>query len=180
MVVAALAVGLNATLGGKSTPREKSGLVGYPAFLPKDTLHVRSDAMLVGTESRPALTSEGDTVRVITKRWSVDAIVTGPEVPGEGLPYQAPVTTCTWTVTMWNANAPVPIAVADFDSIDVAGEVFHPYFVPGQPRPPRLLEPGRKVTFELRAGEPVGEGLMRWAPNGERIVAEWDFIIEND
>lgn len=179
-MLAALAVGLNATLGGKSAPREKSGLVGYPAFLPKDTLHVRSDAVLVGTESRPALTSEGDTVNVITRRWSVDAIVTGPEVPGEGLPYQAPVTTCTWTVTMWNANAPVPISVADFDSIDVAGEVFHPYLVSGQPRPPRLLEPGRKVTFELRAGEPVGEGLMRWAPNGDHIVAEWDFIIEND
>lgn len=136
--------------------------------------------MLVGTEARPALTSEGDTVKIVTSRWSVFVIVSGPEVPGEGLPYQAPATTCTWTVTMWKATGPVPISLTDFDSMDDSGAVFQPHFVPGAPRPPGVLEPGRAVTFELRAGEPVGEGLMRWAPLDGRIVAKWDFIVEND
>jgi hypothetical protein len=180
LAAAALTAGLLSTVGKTRDPHTKSGLVGYPSFLPKDTLHVRSDALLVGTERRPALTSEGDPVKVVTAGWSVYATVRGPEVPGEGLPYQAPSTTCTWTVTMSRASAPVPISVADFDTIDSAGEVFHPYFVPGAPRPPRLLEPGRAVTFELRVAEPVGEGLMRWAPNGRAIVAKWDFIVEND
>jgi hypothetical protein len=36
------------------------------------------------------------------------------------------------------------------------------------------------VTFELRAVMPTGEGLMRWAPDAQQIVASWDFVVEND
>jgi hypothetical protein len=52
--------------------------------------------------------------------------------------------------------------------------------VPGQPLPPRVLRPGTRMSFELRAVMPTGEGLMRWAPDGRNIVAKWDFIVEND
>ena len=160
--------------------RPAPGLVGYPSFLPKRTLNARRDAVLVGTVARPALTSQGDAVKVVTARWSVLARVDGPEVPGEGLAFQAPVTTCTWTVTLSGATGAVPVSVSDFDSIDVRGDVYHPHLVPGQPLPPSVLEPGQTVIFELRAGEPVGEGLMRWAPIAGRVVAKWDFVVEND
>lgn len=106
--------------------------------------------------------------------------VSGPQVPGEGLPYQAPVTICTWVVTMSRATGAVPISPADLSSIDALGNVYLPAFVPGQPLPPSVLRPGRKVSFELRAAMPTGEGLMRWAPDGRNIVAKWDFIVEND
>ena len=42
------------------------------------------------------------------------------------------------------------------------------------------LQALREVSFELRAVESVGEGLMRWAPDGRNIVARWDFVVEND
>ena len=166
--------------GTHGTRHEGSGLVGYPSFLPKGTLHMRTDALLVGTADRPALTSEGDPVKVVTQHWSAQVTVRGPEVPGEGLPYRGPTTTCTWTVTLSKATAPVPITLSDFDSIDHFGNVYHPMFVSGQAPPPLLLEPGHTVTFELRAVEAIGEGLMRWAPIGGHIVAKWDFIVEND
>jgi hypothetical protein len=166
--------------GARAPRKTGNGLVGYPAFLPKSTLHFHSDQRLVGTAARPALTSQGDPVKVVTPHWSVVAVVTGPEVPGEGLPYQAPATTCTWTVALSQATGPVPISVSDFDTIDDLGTRFQPSLVPDQPVPPRVLRPGQRVTFELRAGEPVGEGLMRWAPSGGRIVAKWDFVVEND
>jgi hypothetical protein len=156
------------------------GLVGYPAFLPKSTLHYKSDGLVVGTAAQPALTSQGDPVQVVTPGWSVVAVVTGPEVPGEGLPYQADVTTCTWTVTLSGATGNVPISATNFDSVDDLGDVYQPQFVPGQPVPPNVLRPGQTVSFELRAAEAVGEGLMRWAPIGGRIVAKWDFVVEND
>jgi hypothetical protein len=175
-----VAVPASGLAGAARSHRSGSGLVGYPSFLPKDTLHVRSDAVLVGTARRPALTSEGDVVKVVTAHWSARVNVTGPQVPGEGLPYQAPATTCTWVVTIKGTRGSVPIAAADFDSIDSRGSVFHTYLVPGRPAPPSTLGAGRKVTFELRAGEPVGEGLMRWAPIGGHIVAKWDFVVEND
>ena len=43
-----------------------------------------------------------------------------------------------------------------------------------------MLRPGQKASFELRAVEAVGEGLMRWTPDGQHIVAKWDFVAEND
>jgi hypothetical protein len=107
-------------------------------------------------------------------------VVSGPEVPGEGLRYQTPATTCTWTVTLSGATAAVPISAADFDSIDNSGNFYHPYLVPGPPVPPSVLQPGQRVTFELQTGEAGGEGLMRWAPIGSQIVAKWDFVVEND
>jgi hypothetical protein len=161
-------------------PLTGPGLVGYPAYLPKSTLHVDNDGALVGTAARPALTSEGEAVKVVTAHWSARVTVSGPEVPGEGLPYQAPATTCTWTVRVSKVSGHVPISAADFASIDSGGQQFRPTLVPGQPAPPAVLHHGQSATFELRAGEPVGEGLMRWAPVGGRIVAKWDFVVEND
>ena len=107
-------------------------------------------------------------------------LLLGGHLPGEGLPYQAAATTCTWVVTMSAATSPVPISVADFTSIDVNNHVYRPALVPGQPKPPAVLGPGQKVSFELRVFEAVGEGLMRWAPGGRNIVAKWDFGVEND
>jgi hypothetical protein len=156
------------------------GFVGYPSYLPKSTLHAGSDTVLVGTPGRPALTSEGDAVKVVTAHWSARVTVSGPEVPGEGLPYQTPVTTCTWTVRVSRVSGRVPISAAAFASLDQRGHQYRPTLVPGQPAPPAMLGNGQSATFELRAAEPVGEGLMRWAPTGGHIVAKWDFVVEND
>jgi hypothetical protein len=155
-------------------------LGSYPSFLPKDTLNQGTDTVLTGTAARPALTSQGDVVKVRTGHWSVLITVTGPQVPGEGLPFQASADTCTWTVTMSGATGPVPVKAADFTAIDNQGNVYKPALVKGQPRPPAELKPGQQVKFELRAVEATGEGLMRWAPDGTHIVAKWDFVVEND
>ncbi len=152
----------------------------YPSFLPRSTLNNGTDTLLTGTVQRPALTNQGDRVKVRTAAFTVLVTVSGPQVPGEGLPYQAPSTTCTWVVTMSGATGTVPISTADFTSLDDLNNVYRPQFVKGQPRPPRLLRPGQTVTFELRAAMATGEGLMRWAPDGHNIVAKWDFVVEND
>jgi hypothetical protein len=182
-----LVIGMMAALAGcgsGSSPHAaapSSGLLGsYPSFLPRDTLNYHSDTILVGTVKRPALTNQGDGVEVKTGRWSVLVTISGPQVPGEGLPYQAPTTTCTWVVTMSKATGTVPISLADFSALDALNAVYLPAFVAGQPLPPSTLRPGKTVSFELRAVMPTGEGLMRWAPDGHDIVAKWDFIVEND
>jgi len=178
--LAALATVALAGCGTAASSSASSHDGGYPSFLPSSTLHYHSDTVLTGTIQRPALTNQGDGVTVKTPGWSVLVTVSGPQVPGEGLPYQASATTCTWVVTMSGATGPVPVSVSDFSSIDDTNHVYLPAFVPGQPRPPRVLRPGQTISFELRAVEAVGEGLMRWAPNGRNIAAKWDFVVEND
>jgi hypothetical protein len=183
-VVVTLAIPLLAACDSSTSPaagRSSSAEASYgslPTFLPSAT--IEPDSVLTGTVAHPALTTEGDSVRVQLADQTVLATVDGPVVPGEGLPYQTPATTCTWTVTLAGATQPLPIDIADFTSIDHLGAVYHAALVPGQPAPPAQLEPGQTTTFELRAVMPTGEGLMRWAPGGQQIVASWDFEVEND
>jgi hypothetical protein len=164
----------HATSAGTST--QSYGTL--PSFLP--TSSIDPDGVLTGATARPALTTEGDAVMVRLADASIRATVDGPEVPGEGLPYQTPATTCTWTVTLSGATSTVPIVIGDFSTLDHLGVVYHVATVPGQPAPPAALAPGQTASFELRTVMPTGEGLMRWAPDGGPIVAEWDFEVEND
>jgi hypothetical protein len=174
---AALALGLTAAACGTSPAASSDSYGSLPGFLPKSSL--RPDGVLVGSAQRPALTSEGDSVEVRLPRASVLATVVGPEVPGEGLPYRTPATTCTWIVRLSRASGRVRIRIADFTTLDHLGAIYHLTLVPGHPAPPVSIVPGRTVRFELRAVMATGEGVMRWAPGG-KITAMWDFVVEND
>lgn len=174
-----------ASCGGAEGTQYPSALPGkasahYPAFLPKKTLDPDVDAMLTGTEVKPALQVEGLPVEVKTKGFHVRVTVSGPIVPGEGLPDQPAATTSTWTVTMKDATADVPVSLADFHSVDHLGSVFLMGLVPGEHAPPAVLHPGQTLTFQLRAYELVGEGMMQWAPDHKHVVAYWDYTVEND
>ena len=142
----------------------------YPSFLPKKTLEPDVDAALIGTEAKPALQTEGLAIEAKTKAFDVRVTVSGPIVPGEGLPDQPAATTCTWTVTMKDASANVPVSIADFHSVDHLGSVFLMGLVPGEHAPPPVLHPGQTLTFQLRAYELVGEGMMQWAPDHKHVV----------
>ena len=171
--------------GGGGAGHDPSALPGkttgsYPSFLPKHTLRPSVDATLVGTETKPALTVEGLPVEVKTKAFDVRVTVSGPVVPGEGLPKQQAAATCTWTVTMRDATADVPISLADFHSVDHLGSVLLPGLVPGEHPPPSVLHRGESVSFTMRAYELVGPGQMQWAPDHKHVVGSWDYSVEND
>jgi hypothetical protein len=87
-------------------------------------------------------------------------MVAGPVVAGQGLPYQQPATTCTWTVTMKDATADVPVSLADFHAVDHLGHVDVQGLLPGERHPPSVLHPGQTLTFQMRAYELVGQGAM--------------------
>ncbi len=169
-----------AALSGCTTasPAPEPGYGALPTFLPSEAGN--TDSVLVGTAARPALASQGEAVDVRLAATSALATVTGPEVPGQGLPHEVAAPICTWTVTLAAPRADLPITIADFSTLDHLGVVGHPVLVPGRPRPPAVLTRGKTVSFELRAVMTAGEGLMRWSPGGPQIVASWDFEIEND
>ena len=168
-----------------ASARTPSGQTGtgsghYPSFLPKNTLHPNVDAVLTGTMARPALTVEGLPVEAKTKAFDVRITVSGPVVPGEGLPYQPASTTCTWTVKMSDASADVPVSLADFHAVDHLGSVLRPGLVPGERPLPSVLRRGQTLTFKLRSYELVGEGMMQWAPDHEHVIGYWDYTVETD
>jgi hypothetical protein len=154
-----------------------------PSYLPKSSL--TPDGVLTGTAARPALTVEGDAVDVVLGATTghaetVRATVTGPVVPGEGLPYQPEATTATFQVTLEAASTAIPLALEQFHAVDHLGAIYQLAPVPGQPGPPATIEPGQTVSFELRAVTVTGEGILQWAPDQQHPVATWDFVVEND
>jgi hypothetical protein len=164
------------------------GLVAKPglntadpqSWLPKQQLDHPVDQTVTGTVANPGLTVSGDYVRVKTPTFSALALVTGPVVPGEGLPDIQRFTTSTWTISLEDVKGTVPISVADFDAIDHLQTVYKMTLVPGQAPLPSALHTGQRLSFKVRAVMPTGEGLLRWAPDGNNIVAKWDFQVEND
>ena len=153
---------------------------GNPAkWLPKQALHKPVDRTLFGTYAAPAITVAGDYVHVRAPTFTALAVVTGPAVPGQGFSYQPKYLTSTWTVHIWDVKGYVPLAAKDFDSIDYAGTEFQLSVPPGGTMP-KSVSTGQDATFQLRAVVPIGESLLRWAPNGNNIIAKWDNQVEND
>jgi hypothetical protein len=150
------------------------------SWLPQQQLDHPVDQTVLGTVANPGLTVDGGYVQVNTPTFSALAVVNGPVVPGEDLPVIQRFTTCTWTISLSHVKGTVPISVADFDSIDHLQTVYTLALVPGQPPLPTTLHTGQSLSFKVRAVMPTGEGLMRWAPDGNNIVAKWDYQVEND
>ncbi|WP_022902993.1 MULTISPECIES: hypothetical protein [unclassified Curtobacterium] len=164
---------------GQTRPGVEDTYGGMPSYLA--TIPSTTDEVLDGSAAHPALTSEGDAVRVhLQDGATVTATVTGPVVPGEGLPHQGETTTCTWTVSLRGTSGSVPVSLSDMTTIDQLGNVYRLSPVAGKGTPPRTLRAGQRVTFELRTVMKVGEGVLRWAPGGGKTLAEWDFEVEND
>ncbi|MDP9028348.1 MAG: hypothetical protein M3N46_12520, partial [Actinomycetota bacterium] len=150
-----------------------------PSYLPKSS--ITPDSVLSGSAERPALTVEGDAVDVrLAHGATVRATVTGPVVPGEGLPYRAEATTATFQVTLEAASTSIPLGLEQFHAVDHFGAISQLTPIPGQPGPPATIEPGQTVSFEVRAVIVTGEGILQWAPDQRHPVATWDFVVEND
>ncbi len=175
MLVLTMAWGIHAVVA-----KPRLNISDPQSWLPKQQLQHPVDQTLVGTMAHPALSVVGDYVQVRSPTFSALALVNGPEVPGEGLPVIQGFTTCTWTVSLSHVRGTVPVSVADFDSIDHVQTVYKPALVPGQPPLPPDLHTDQSLTFKIRSVMPTGEGLLRWAPDGNHIVAKWDYQVEND
>ena len=179
IVAAALAAATLLVAGCSDGPATAEPAYGsLPTYLPTDS--IQPDSVLTGTASRPALTTQGDQVDVhLPAGKSLRATVSGPDVPGEGMPYVGPATTCTWTITLDRATGSVPIDLNEFTTIDHLGGTYRLALAPGQPALPPAIGVGQTVSFNVRTRMETGEGLMRWAP-GNALVASWDFVVEND
>ena len=153
----------------------------YPAYLPKSTLDPTVDRALTGTMARPAFTVEGLAVDVKTRAFDVSVTVSGPIVPGEGLPYQTPATTCTWTVTMKDATADVPVSLARLPRRQP------PRLIPGPRARARRAGPAADPSPGPRPA-PSSSAPTSWSVRGrcsgpriiDTSVAMWDYEVEND
>ena len=177
--VAVLFVSASALAGCGGTPNPSS-VGGYPSFLPKRTLHPDVDANIGRHHGkarpygrRPGGRRQDGRLERCHNRERAGRPRRGPALPGRRDDLH---------VDSGDArlDRAVPVSAADFHSVDHLGSVFVMGLVRGEAPPPRLLRAGQKLTFQLRAYELVGEGMMQWAPDHKHVVAYWDYTVEND
>lgn len=177
-LVAGLGISLAGLLAacGSTSPHPKLGFGTLPAFIPTTTTPV--DRVVTASVARPALAVQGVAVNVNLPAGHVLGLVTGPTVPPFVTP-PPPAVTATFTVALSHASGSVPVRLSDFTITDQLGRTFEPTLVVGEKHPPATVSPGATVTFQVTAVMPTGEGRIHWSPGG-KLVASWDFIVEND
>jgi hypothetical protein len=186
VVLAAVAGVVLATRGGASPPAPLE-YGSIPSWLPKPKVAV--NRIVQASAAHPQLSAiEGDTVSIHLTRGSVLATVVGPAVPAsvaekaqdddDGDSDTAP---CTFTVTFRSASGVVPLDANTFTILDERGQIHRLRVTAADGGPPAArVTPGRPITLTMEATLPEGEGALRWAPDGPKVIAGWVFGLELD
>lgn len=157
-------------------PTDTAGIGAWPSFLPTPT--AAGEAR--GSVADPAMSYAGSPVLVtLPSGTTVTANVQGPSYPAdEGA--GADDVPCTFTIQLSAASAAVDLSTARFDVVDSETGGDHVLKPTAGGTVPANVPAGRTVSFALTATVPSGEGFVRFAPDGTRDVAGWDYVAETD
>lgn len=177
------------TGGGTGAARARNATYGaYPRWLP-DTKLPSVDEIVRSTPTHPALEAiEGNTIDVWLGHAQALVTAVGPALPSwvsaavqsGRLAEDTPVPT-TFTVTVIAREGTVPIRATAFSVLTAGGQLVRPAVSAAGGGPaPGELRAGQHVNLTLRAKLVEGDGSMRWAPSGSRVLAGWLYQLELD
>jgi hypothetical protein len=131
--------------------------------------------------SQPVLTIQGDALSISLSGARLLVTAVGPSVPEIGrtpVPATSPV---TFIVTFTQVTAPVSLRRSAWVLVDENHQIHHPRVtaIHGGP-PPTQIRPGQTVSIKLHSVLPTGDGGLEWRPDGQRVIAGWDFNVEID
>ncbi len=140
-----------------------------------------ANQVLSATVAHPAVAIQGNSVVLHLVHGSALATVVGPDVP-DRIQGSADVhTPAAWDLTFAQVHGSVPISPSLFTITDEQGMVLLPHVtVVGGGRLPKIVPAGRPFTLRLTTVVSVGDGKLRYAPDGGAWLAEWDFDVETD
>ena len=153
---------------GRPVPRSKR-FGGIPAWLRavmSGTLDVSRAAF-----GHPVLAVQGDTVAVDLPGRRLRATAVGPAVPRALTAAPAGTSApASFTVTVTGGSRASVNRPGAFTIVDELGRVHHPRVT--------AVRRGRVTTLTLRDVLPVGNGQLRWLPDGRHALVAWDFDLE--
>jgi hypothetical protein len=187
-VVAAVVV-IVASSGG-SHPQNAAASLTYgkiPDWIPQQTQP--SDRIVAATGAKPVLAAaEGDTVNAHLRAGSAYVTGVGPSVPNwvqnyahEGRWPAGSLAPSTFTFTVAAPKGVVPLKAGAFSILTAQGQIVHPAVtLAGGGALPATIKAGKPVNLTLKASLPEGEGSLRWAPDGNRVLVGWMYELELD
>jgi len=192
LVVAVLVCAVTVAIltgGGRRTVRASSSSYGgYPSWLPHTKLPP-ADPIVAASLTHPALDAvEGTTID--THLRSASALITGvgPAFPAwvsaaaqGGHLTSGSAVPVSFTVTVVVRQGSVPLQAGEFSILTAQGQLVHPAVTsPGGGPLPAGLTAGQHMNLTLTTDLPEGDGALRWAPSGPRVVAAWLYQLELD
>ena len=141
------------------------------------------------TAGSPALNAmEGYPVEAKLPTGSARMFVEGPSVPSwvstessEGKLVSGQNVPSTFTVSFSSVHGTVPLSAADFTLITYQGKLLHPRVATGDGGAlPASLPDGRSFTLRVSAPLTEGDGEIRWAPAGRKILVSYFWTLEFD
>jgi hypothetical protein len=169
----------------KSAASLKYGQI--PAWLPKPS--APADQIVVASADHPALAAvEGDTVNAHLGHGSAMVTAVGPAIPRwvtvdahSGHLSEGGLAPATFTVTFAVPRGIVALNPNAFSILTNQGQIFHPAATGphGSPLPVHVT-PGQGITLTLKVGLGEGDGALRWAPDGPRVLVAWFYQLEFD
>jgi len=190
--VIAVTAGLLIAGGGKATDRianrsEKYGR--YPSWLPHAKLPP-VNTLLKASLSHPELDAiEGNTMQVqLPGGVEADITAVGPSFPAwvsaavqSGTLSEGTAVPAKFEVTVIARRGAVPLQASAFSILTAGGQLLHPAVtVPGGKALPATLPAGQHLNLTVSAKLVEGDGSLRWAPVGPRVVSGWLYQLELD
>lgn len=189
-VAVAVTAGLLIGNSGAASRRASSSTYGsYPSWLP----HTKPSA--VGTIVKASLAHpqldaiEGSTMQVqLPSGAEAEITAVGPSFPTwvsaaaqAGTLSEGSAVPATFTVTVIARRGTVPLRTSAFSILTAAGQLVHPAISgPGGKPAPAALRAGQHLNLTVEAKLTEGDGSLRWAPTGARVVSAWLYQLELD
>lgn len=184
-VILAAGVLIITGLGAARKPAAAGQTYGeIPSWLPKPA--APSDAMVSASAAHPVLAAvEGDTVDAHLYAGSAYVTGVGPAAAtsapagGRAGTGGSALSPTTFLFTIASARGAVPLRAGAFSILTAAGQILHPTVtLRGGGRLPARATPGKPVNLTLSASLPEGQGALRWAPDGNRVLVAWLYQFE--
>jgi hypothetical protein len=189
VVLAIIVVAIVLLTGGGSHPRTAASLKygQIPAWLPKPT--PPTNQIVTATAAHPVLGAiEGNTVNAHLSHGSALVTAVGPAIPNwvasevqSGNWNDSSTAPSTFTVTFVSPKGVVPLKASAFSILTGQGQIIHPALIGPHGAPPAArATPGKPITVTLKVGLGEGDGALRWAPAGEKVLVAWFYHLELD
>jgi hypothetical protein len=170
---------------GSSVASLKYGQI--PSWLPKPTPPPNQIAS--ASAAHPVLAAiEGNTVQAQLPGGSAMVTAVGPAIPDwvsseaqSGQWNGTNTAPTTFDVTFASAKGAVPLRASAFSILTNEGQIVHPAVTAqgGGPLPAQIT-PGKPVTLLVKVALTEGDGALRWAPSGPRVLVAWLYQLELD
>jgi len=189
VLAAALVIALQPGGPSHHYPAQDLTYGSLPSWLPKDTVKPASPKVETASATRPIVDEQqGYTVQAQLASGSVDVTAVGPQVPDyvtnyaqSGLWPSAKLVPSTFYVTFADVKGSIPISARAFDVLTDDGQIIPATVsVDGGGTVPAALRAGQHIMLTVKTKTLEGQGSIRWAPNGPKVLVGWIYQLELD